>query len=325
MTLVSPLDRLAFLYADEPHVFVSSLVRTQEYNGTLEGVIDELDKILVTERIDANALLTIAQDSARVIRAALDAGEYREEATELALAVYQRHPDARALLHAFREKAGVFPVLQRPDQFAAQYTHTCYTRTTIESLELLAKQSPVLFIALGHGGILPGMDVFTHYVDNTQTDSVFYPVRYSTRKKMDTRPQLDDYTAVQKYAHGREIVIFDEDLCSGATMGGAYSFFAQKVFSHHPIILLTNDALTNEKGLAKRQNTSGFPDFAEFYEQSEALELMAELDPNSITNGMVAYLHLLSKRDDVDSRISHYARNMLKSYETHEDFQGFFD
>lgn len=87
-------------------------------------------------------------------------------------------------------------------------------------------------IALAHGGIAAGMDVFLGYCDLTASDSLLYAVRFSTQKLLDQEPQLSarEHSVLIRMREQRQIVIFDEDSASGTTLRKARAYFAGRVF-----------------------------------------------------------------------------------------------
>jgi hypoxanthine-guanine phosphoribosyltransferase len=84
-----------------------------------------------------------------------------------------------------------------------------------------------MFIALAHGGVAAGMDVFLRYCNGNSADSEFYPVRFSRNKSKDIMPQIspNEIVYLQEKVKGKDVFIFDEDKDSGKTMDGANYFF----------------------------------------------------------------------------------------------------
>ena len=162
-----------------------------------------------------------------------------QEATVLGLQIYQNLPEARRGIDALRKKIqfqGHHKLLTReliqPYDFI-DHLNPVRSETSVEHLESLVNKEDILFIALAHGGVAPGMDVFLRYCAKFgRSNSVFYPVRFSKTKSGDTTPQVSTYEKkyLQKEGKGRRIVIFDEDAYTWNTMRGARSFLARNVF-----------------------------------------------------------------------------------------------
>jgi|GEM_PF-2556404 len=93
-----------------------------------------------------------------------------------------------------------------------------------------------VFIALGSGGILPCIQADIYHQAATGTESVVYPVRFSTNKLKDREPRLspEEVVYLQRLAsEGFEPVIIDDDVANGNTMQNARKFFGE-VFDHRP-------------------------------------------------------------------------------------------
>ncbi len=87
----------------------------------------------------------------------------------------------------------------------------------------------ILLVPLGHGGITAGVLTYIHYARLSRADdSAIYPVRFSTQKKNDTEPRLNEEEIVHLRTIQKDtshVVVFDEDCASGDTMRGATYFF----------------------------------------------------------------------------------------------------
>jgi hypothetical protein len=98
----------------------------------------------------------------------------------------------------------------------------------VKNLEQRLTCKDILFIPLGYGGIMPGLDVFNKYTNNNpDSKSVFYPVRFSREKLKDKTPQLnlEEIYKLEILAKTKQVVIFDEDCYSGLTLEIAKTFF----------------------------------------------------------------------------------------------------
>lgn len=122
---------------------------------------------------------------------------------------------------------------RKVEQQEDSITHLSTNVPAIESVtkdlvNQLGGQS-ILFICLAHGSVPAGAGVFLGYQHAMPTDSMFYPVRFSTYKHQDMAPQLDQAELAmlaQAARQGRRVVVFDEDSHSGRTIEQAEAFFA---------------------------------------------------------------------------------------------------
>lgn len=104
-------------------------------------------------------------------------------------------------------------------------------------------QEDILFVALANGGIAAGMDVFLRYCDMTKnSNSKFYAVRFSREKMKDREPQIskDEGRYLESIGHNKQIILFDEDSCSGKTIELARDFLVKNVFGERKIITMVN-------------------------------------------------------------------------------------
>lgn len=216
-----------------------------QYTGTLEAVLSELASNLVQEDISVPALVLRVMHPPRIIHAlvdykidhpdALDIEALMQEGIAVALDVYRGTFDAAervTQLHATIAASVYAPVLTAPltqlDDYMTQSASA--PSCSLQTAQKLAASaaSDILFIALGHGGVAAGMDVYLRYCQMTgSTNSQFYVARFSTQKKKDTVPRLNptEITYLQEIAQGKRVVIFDEDSCSGHTIKAAQRYF----------------------------------------------------------------------------------------------------
>lgn len=90
---------------------------------------------------------------------------------------------------------------------------------------------------------MAGMDVYLRYSDLSKSkNSSFYVVRNSHRKYKDNIPQLipTEIEYLQSLSDVRSIVIFDEDISSGTTMGNAHRYFKDIFPDKYRLITLAN-------------------------------------------------------------------------------------
>ncbi len=228
------------------------------YDGSLGGVLAELEIALLTPGSRSPLL---ALHPPRVIRAVIDhkiahpdapnAENLVRHAIKLGLHIYKGAEGAANQLKEFRTAAqdsGIVDLLtqrlRQPSDLATwEASSSIRSQASAERLFEQTYGKDVLFIALAHGGVAAGMDVYLRYADMAKSeDSEFYTCRYSTHKADDEKPQLieAEINYLQEMARGKEVVIFDEDKASGGTLREAVRFFSDGVFPTHRVIPLTN-------------------------------------------------------------------------------------
>ena len=123
------------------------------------------------------------------------------------------------------------------------------SRDTVRKLTYFCNKQPILLIALAHGGIASGMDVYLEYTNLTKQKekSLFYPIRCSKYKYGDNNPQIskEEKEFLQKNAEDKIVVIFDEDTCTGRTLKNAKNFFKEEIFPYSSIKIASNMDLFN--------------------------------------------------------------------------------
>ncbi len=208
--------------------------------------------------------VVLALQTPRIIRAVLDykidnpdaegVEQLLRESIGLALDIYRGSLHVKdiahlreALMSSGNGELLMMPLEQLGDEISWGATHP--EKCCAISAEKLASAHDVyekrdfMFIALAHGGVAAGMDVFLRYCYLSQsTGSSFYAVRFSADKKEDQQPQLTagetDY--LRTLSEGKRIVIFDEDTYSGRTLNNAVDFFSNQIFPGSNITPLTN-------------------------------------------------------------------------------------
>ena len=228
-------------------------------------VLDELAD-LSEQHESAEGLAKLIWYPAKVICAVMDhkilhkeEGQYIKEATELALGIYNgeaTREEILALKDKFmsdeKNKVGFSRLdiygKKIADQRSCKAMDPKYSEKAVKSLTETVNREDILFIALGNGGIAPGLDVFLRYCNQNETDSTFYPVRFSSHKRADQTPQLNDWEAkyLQEVRGDKKVVIFDEDTSSGLTLKRSHEFFCPSFVSDKDIILMTNEEGTLE-------------------------------------------------------------------------------
>ncbi len=209
------------------------------YSGTVGSVMKELNTALrggLNGNTSTQNLAALVFHPPRIIRAVLDAKieervgiEMVNYAVNFGLSVY-RNPllamfDSGDFSRSLR-KSGLYvnSVSQILDNPTRNATHPYKSRNTLKLIQDDIGSHPVLFLALAHGGVAAGMDVFLRY---GQKDSLFYPIRYSRTKHHDPFPRVNakEISLLKRLAEGKEIVVFDEDQTTGITLTTAVDYF----------------------------------------------------------------------------------------------------
>lgn len=246
------------------------------YSGTLDSVLSELTQSSLVPNVTRQNNSILALHPPRIIRAFVD---YKidhphsphlegllQNAVAVALNVYEQPLCAQQSIIKLRDTiaqssyADILesPLVQEDDRFTRAATNPARSQITAQKLVDVA-QDDVLFIALGHGGVAAGMDVYLRYCHLSKSqNSTFYVARLSMTKCNDTQPQLspNEITYLQKRAHGKSVVIFDEDVASGSTFKTARDYFSNHVFSHTPILFATNWNIQNVTLFSNNSNQS---------------------------------------------------------------------
>ncbi|MBI4151464.1 hypothetical protein HY496_00710 [Candidatus Woesearchaeota archaeon] len=236
----------------------SSVRRTEfrasmAYAGTLGTILDETERELILHVIvgdekprRVSALSTRIYHPPRIVRALVDSKVEHshtpaiepllKDAISLGLDIYrgdERAVDTLRDLRTTISGQGFETLLERIvyqqyDPVTWNAGNPLYSQETAMDLRRRTGGEPIVFIALGHGGVAAGMDVFLRYCDVALNDqSKFYVVRFSRTKSNDFSPQVSptEWKHIQELSQGRKFVVFDEDVSSGETINQARKFF----------------------------------------------------------------------------------------------------
>lgn len=250
----SPFEQFISRNPDTPFEKQSDVL---EYDGTLGGVLAELEEALKAPDQGDNYRF-IALHPPRLIRGVMDwkidhpdqaSMQDVQQAVQLGLSVYQGDPTSAELLAQFRKEFSINnpslwerEIHQKKDLPTWSGTDPRVSSRTAQDFAFSHPGEDILFIALAHGGTAAGMDVFLRYIAITQTDSLFYPARFSRLKKKDTAPQLNgaelDY--LREQGQRRTIVLFEEDSPTGKTASVALDFLTENISSRSSVLNLSN-------------------------------------------------------------------------------------
>lgn len=253
----------------DSNTWFNDIFPVMEFEGTLSQVVDELQLALANPLAGTN-FIKIAFYPARIIRGVVDyridnpdsalGDKYIEEALKIGLSICRGDRSAGAFLRDFKnsltgegnEALLHQSVKQEADFSTWRATDPDKSFSTAQRLKHQVKNSDILFIALGHGAVVAGMDVFLYYCGITRSsDSQFYVTRFSRSKHQDLCPRFSEgeLELLRAKAKGRQIVVFDEDIATGKTLEIAASVFADILSPlFYPIIVAENTNTKYVKG-----------------------------------------------------------------------------
>lgn len=227
------------------------------YDGSLAAVLNDLETGATRERV--------ALHPPRIIRAIVD---YKisnpntpgilpllQEAIQLGLDFYLNGIVGEEICRFRQRVVGLTgdyslldaPLKQASDPATWNAMEPAKSRQTAANVLHRTDCGDILFIALGHGGVAAGMDVYLNCLNFTgNSNSKFYVARFSIHKLRDNIPRLtmEEIQYLRAQAIRRSIVVFDEDISTGTTMDRAGRFFKNLVFPDQPVVsLVTNYAI----------------------------------------------------------------------------------
>lgn len=235
-----------------------------ECDRTLGGVMSSIKKELKSGDIGRYAA-NIALNAPRIIRGVVnyknahpDASQIEEltrDAIALGLDIYMNKEESEERIGELRKKitySGNEAMLkiklrQMFDIVTWKASHPIKSMRSALSLIQSLDGDDMLFIALGNGGVGPGMDVYLRYCDLSESDnSEFYVARFSRSKEKkfrDAFPRLivKEKEYLKEQSEGRKVVVFDEDSYTGDTLKIAKVFFEEMLFDDEVITLINKD------------------------------------------------------------------------------------
>lgn len=249
---------------------------SQHYEGNIGNLFHNLDHELSSAlRSEFNLskpkqqfhVARLILDPPRIIRAILDykienpddsdIEGFLGQSLDLGLDIYQRKRESLIKLNDLKQQITglkgkdflMRKVAQNTDQWTWKSGNPQYSQGTAEYLKSIMRNlKDVLFVALGHGGVAAGMDVFLRYCDMTNSNnSKFYACRFSRAKWEDKSPRLTskDISYLQEQGIDRQVVIFDEDVASpdDGTLIRAKDFFIDQIFPGQYVFAVANRCL----------------------------------------------------------------------------------
>ena len=258
MAYNSPFDTLSDIFP----VYDTSYLW---YEGTLNGVLSDVATLVSDELIPNEGAYIWGFHPPRIIRAVIDykvkhpdvleTETLLPEAIGVALGIYSNPTNSAEAAAKLKDRIRTLnleniltsPLRQPIDWVTWNALDPFKSENTVQRLIPQTQYDHLLFIALAHGGVAAGMDVYLRYCNAFKSkDSAFYVVRLSTHKLKDKEPRLSateiDY--LKELAQRRQVVVFDEDISSGRTLKIARDYFSTKVFPAQKVVMLSNTNLT---------------------------------------------------------------------------------
>lgn len=258
------------MYLSPFDVLIANSAGTEQdlkYNGTLDEVLTEIIAFSSSQTLPIVDADNWALHPPRIIRAVVD---YKiqhpdspeietllREAIDVALGLYSNPTNSGNGVDRLREKIKTMeletlltsPLHQPSDIVTWTAMHPSKSHRTAQRLASQTLSNDVLFIALAHGGVAAGMDVYLRYLSNSESqDSAFYVARLSVQKLGDKQPRLSarETEYLKTLANGRQVVIFDEDKATGTTLNFAHAYFSTQVFPNQSVMAFSNLDLKRE-------------------------------------------------------------------------------
>lgn len=229
MVYYSLFDKLADSSAFGDGKSASNIYGKQmHYLGSLSEVLGQLEDDLASPLMQPTEIARVALNAPRLVRAAVDhkinhpceeSEALLEKALELALEIYRSSFDVVEKIRAFKASVTTYApdlltiaLAQPDDKITWEATRPERSRITAARMGDAYQGRDLLMIALAHGGVAAGMDVFLRYCDLVKSEeSDLYVVRFSTQKLGDKAPRLT-YREIVRLKEGvgtRQPVIFD--------------------------------------------------------------------------------------------------------------------
>ncbi len=233
----------------------------QPYKGTLGSALEDLQKTLKETNPKSEDYARMILYPPRIIRSCIDHKiaqwedcrnvDIVKSAINLAIDVYKKPESSSESVDEFRNRVNLanktymfnLPILQESDITTWEAMHPKFSRATTNQILQRASAKSILFVALAHGGVAAGLDIFLRYCDllPSGTKSDFYAVRFSRDKWKDRSMKLDsiEEAYLKNMGENRRIILFDEDISSGTTLNYAQSSL-DKIFQNKEIISVVN-------------------------------------------------------------------------------------
>lgn len=230
----------------------------QKYEGTLGEVLELL--VSSSDELEENIIF----NAPRIIRAVINykinsdllnvSGNYEDllsEATKLAINLYkegdvdgERICDFQRLVY----RSGADSIFnmkleQDLDEISWNACSPEFSEVSVRKIMRNSRDGGVLFLALAHGGIPSGIDVYLRYCDEAGNNgSTFYPVRFSRESTLDNFPNLsmNEKKNLSYLSNGKKVIIFDEDSITGETIRFAHKYFDEKFSEKKGIMQIVN-------------------------------------------------------------------------------------
>lgn len=218
--------------------------------GTLDQVVAAVQPHIENDSLDMCYWM-----SGRILRGILDTRideprkvELVTLASRLLLEQFNGNPsvDIFHRLAAAIGKAGIgaTSILQRYDRHTEYATYPGLSMRAAAALSEKIEGRPLLLMPLCHGGLIAGAQTALLYMrEHPESDTAFYPVRFSRTKKADHWPRVGSHELehIRTLAENREVIIFDEDTNTGKSVRGAVRYFRSALSARRVLGLANRD------------------------------------------------------------------------------------
>jgi hypothetical protein len=239
----SLFDRIAVKYPN----FQDGMAK-QEYTGTLDRILKETDQILLSEVDSAQCPDTLALHASRIVSAVLDYKAAHPGMFSINTALHDSIDLAQSIclgsaiggkdVREFREKLKEYKMdsllssvwSQSEDKISWLSCNPAHSAKSAEKIYYNTSTDDIFFMALAHGGVPPGLDVFLRYCTMSgSSGSQFYAVRYSIHNMSGNSPGFvpkSEANYLAALAGDRQVVLFDEDASTGQSIDRAEKLFS---------------------------------------------------------------------------------------------------
>lgn len=234
------------------------------YEGRLCDVIESIQEQFQLiweyglELVPPELILKLLLMNGRLLRSILDSKDTEmsshlnypsliEWFLDFSFCLYNLHSDTLEVLSSLVEQIDDIllyqDVFQQDDSESWVSMDPYFSQKTAYKLKEELWSGEYTFIALWHGGIIPGIDVFLRLQEQMEESGQIYPIRFSRIKHKDKKPKLwNDYESkyLSESIRWKPLIIFDEDSSSGNTLKQAREFFEWEFSGFDRILQVSN-------------------------------------------------------------------------------------
>lgn len=235
--------------------------RNIAYSGSFRSIFIELAKTLGRQGYpDSMDKIKMIMHPARLICCAVndkvDRGQDSEESirliedcVDLAVKVYSSRDQSKDSLDDFIKKHNPesfvwnLRINQKKDSRSWKSYHPHLTLKSVDSMKQISEGKDLFVIGLANSGIPVALDALLRYSSDCRvSNSLMYPIRFSTTKKCDRKPQVSECERLHllKLSEDRKVIIYDEDIEEGYTKSKAQQYFSDMFGFNVPFIANLN-------------------------------------------------------------------------------------